>query len=501
MEHLRINARGVRADVGTAAKLHALCREAERRLVDFEGGELLSRPTLLVAALSFYGIEVPNAQARTLEDLDLDDEDEGAVELVTKRLQFAKASTKKLIRIAKSAMGDNRLRGMHVFYGAHTGRWSGALYQPQNLVRGTLAKHHIQDGIDLINELSIDDLIDILGGPGPTLKFASLCTRPMLMAEPGNELFVSDFAAIEAKLVVWFANAAKVKRIYEIGEDPYRHAAMGIYHLAYEAIGKSSHERFVGKQTILGSGYGMGWVKFVLQAWRNGVRVPPEEAQAAIKLYREDLAPEVPALWKEIDSVVIRVLDPTMRGIAVPCADGKLLFWATFSGERPINLHCRLPDGEVMSWLFPQVVIVPSAYEGRPDDVMITCATHKKDATSARSVITARAKKADIHPSPYLAKLQPVPEGWVRIPMWGGKFLENIVQKSARNLLALAMLRCADARLGWVLHVHDEGVAEGPPERFDEFHRIMDYEPEAYRGALMGPVKVESWHGPRYRKG
>lgn len=501
--HTRINMRGLLCDMLHAGQLNALCNSAEALLLEGDDGWLLSRPVSLKSWLSILGVEVDDCSQDTLENALLD-ASPTARGVIIKRLDFAKSANKKYKRMLLADGGDKRLRGLHVFYGAHTGRFSGALIQPQNIVRSCVKDIDYNLGLlDYLAGLPVADAIAFLGGPGDALAWASAMIRPMLMATHGKLLVGSDFKAIEARVLAWLVGATRMLRIYREGGDPYRDMAAFIFHVPYDDV--TSYQRWVGKQVILGCGYGMGWLKFMLRCALEGQEIPEQLCREAVKGYRENVA-EVPAGWNAIDEAVRWAMDPAHWDRGKYVFGEKLIVWATTKGQSVVSLGIRLPDGSHMRYKFPRFVTIPSRDPERGDEQIFTYLSSQKQSTDPgpASLILKRCedikKNYDmtIDPQPYLRDIgQTELAGFRRVGAWGGKFMENIVQKMARNLLTGAMVR-VDPVFPVVLHVHDELVPEvGSPADEQEVARLMSIVPEPYAGC---PIEVETWCGERYRK-
>jgi DNA polymerase len=447
--------------------------------------------------LSIYGVEVDDIGAKTIEPL-LDTElHPVARKLITDRLGVSKTSTKKLKRAIASDMGDHRLRGMHTYFGAHTGRFSGALLQVQNLVRDCVKD--IDGSFALLDMLPDEpsDAIAVLGGPDKALAFASSMIRPCLLAtKAGRVLVARDFNSIEARMLAWLAGAVRLLALYRAKEDPYRYMAERIFGIPYAKIAKDSFERFVGKQTVLGAGYGMGWPRFISHCSDAGQLVSDEQAQTAIKGYR-DGAPEIPALWREIEEAVDEVMEDTRGGVGRYCAGGKLIFFKTVSNGIVTSLRCRLPNGRIMVWIYPAYVQTPGRDgEGKRQ---LTYLSHAGDSASVYNVIVKQCAEHKLNPAYYLGMLKKhvAVDGWTRVTIWGGTFTENIIQALSRDVLVEAMLRVARAGHEVVLHVHDELVVEAAQEHAPHIHQLMEMKPEWCPDAML---EVEGWEGTRYRK-
>lgn len=207
----------------------------------------------------------------------LEHEDETVQTLAAARLgtksTLEETRTQRFISIAKRGKLPVPLR----YYAAHTGRWGG------------------------------DDKLNLQNLPSRgtnTLKNA-------IIAPDGYVIIDSDSSQIEARMLAWLAGQVDLVEAFKNGEDVYKIMASAIYNKPIEEITKQ--ERFVGKTTILGAGYGMGAEKFKIQLKNFGVDTPLEECQRIITVYRQTY-PKIPELWRQAG----RCLDAMIQGAVAP---------------------------------------------------------------------------------------------------------------------------------------------------------------------------------------
>lgn len=503
--HMRINERGVPVDRRSVDTLDRMCSRAQEFYRATDYGESLGSPVKLIGILSMLGVDVKDCREDTLEAAMADPNTPFAArELIADRLDFAKTAIKKLKRMQFADAGDHRLRGMHIFHGAHTGRYTGALVQFQNLIRDT-----VRDPVAAVRELhslpeDVDDAIACYGGPGPMLKQASRMIRPMICASMKKEFVVYDYNAIEALMTFWLMGAMHMLELFKQGHDPYRYMASLIFGGSPDDYGKDSLERFVGKQSVLGCGYGMGWRKFGMHCMTLAKKVVEEPlAKQAVNAFRTQV-PQVPAGWKTFDENVNALFRMhAEHGIEI---FGKtLLLWITWNDSIAQCLSCRLPSGRIMRWHFPAYVQTPSENVGREDEMVLTYLTHRKMQVKGQqiiqNVIKQRCEARGLSPDVYLSRVPAGLDGWTRVTIWGGKFTENIIQAISRDVLCWAQVRCEDEGYPVVLHVHDENVFEVPKKGIEEhYQRIGELMVENPPWAADAFIKVEGWHGPRYKK-
>jgi DNA polymerase len=272
--------------------------------------------------------------------------------------------TERFIGIAKRGTMPVPLR----YYAAHTGRWGGDdKLNLQNLPRGSVLKHCIE-------------------------------------APQGYMMIDSDSSQIEARTLAWLAEQNDLVKAFEDGEDVYKIMASAIYGKKVEEITKD--ERFVGKTTILGAGYGMGAKKFRAQLKNFGVEVEAKEAQRIIDTYR-DTYPKITQLWEDASTALEAILEKQQAPLG---RDGVL----SIEGEDGV----RLPNGLYIRY------------------------------PNMRRYIEEGAKKVEV--------VYDTKKGKQTIPnrMYGGKMIENVCQALARIIIGEQMLMVAK-KYKVVMTVHD----------------------------------------------
>jgi len=281
--------------------------------------------------------------------------------------------------------------------------------------------------------------------------------RHCIIASEGRDLNVGDFARIEACIVLAFAGQHdKVKLLEDPKSDVYIDMAQTIYGVPVDKK-KDPEKRTVGKQTVLGAGFGMGAPKFQKQ---YAPKESLEFCKGVIDAYRKEWAPEVPKLWRGLEEAACEtVWDRTPHeayGVRYAIED----IWLT----------ARLPSGRKLYYANPQ----------RDRKAM------PWDKDDVRATWTYEAQKSG---------------RWRRCDAYGGLLTENVVSASARDLLVTAMFKCEKEQLPVVLTVHDEIVAEPLTQHSsaDRLKQIMRDRP-AWAVERNVPVDADCWAGGRYRK-
>lgn len=491
----RINDRGVRLDMPLVKAMRTLVDKATEPLAQefrtLTGGLDFTQVGKVGDWVRARGVDLPNFQKETIadalgKDIDHDDEsnaDDGAPipqgygdlpaevrRALSIRQLVGSASIKKLGAMEACVCADSRAHGLLQYHAAGPGRWGGRIIQPQNFPRGTTRVHHglKPDGSPDLRPPNLGELIDVLltADPalvemlyGPPVETVLSALRNTLVPGPGRAFVAGDFSQIEARICLAIAGQWDKVDLLARKLDPYCDMATSIYG---RTITKADvEERQIGKNSVLGLGFGMGWWKFQL---KYAPLMSKEFCRGVVSTYRTEWAPEVPKLWKALDRAA---LDTVMAG--TPHSAAGVLYaledrWLT----------ARLPSGRKLWYFNPQARRrrMPWSTEEEPD---------------VRWGWTYQAKKAG---------------KWLTIDAFGGLLCENICQALARDLLVAAMFKCEAEDIPIVLTVHDEIVGEPEERRQDAatvLEQIMIDIPDWAR-YLRIPVAAECWLGDRYRK-
>jgi len=478
-----VNDRGVGLDLPLIHAAGKIVREGTRR-ADEELRELTAgavsgatKVADLTRWLQAAGAELDDVRKDTIRDFL--NQAEGIVQDDVRRVaelrqETGKSSTSKLGAMQAASCPDGRARGLLLYHGAGTGRWAGKLIQPQNFPRPAMKRPEVYIPRVLAGEF---DMIEI---EEPALLVISSLLRSMLIPAPGHRFLSGDYSQIEARVVAWIAGERKLVEAFARGEKVYEQMGAAYSGKLLDEITKDSEERQVGKNSVLGCGFGMGADRFAEQVWtQSGIRLDrgarDEEgrllkgevdvAQLIIDTYR-GLYTMIPAFWREINSAAIAAV--RFPGETYTCGKGATIKWSV----RGQFLWCVLPSGRPLAYALPRL-------EER------TVRPKNKDPFTVTSVT--------------FMGVNSVTRKWERSAGYGGLFTENVVQAMARDIMAAAMLRVEDAGYPVVLTVHDEIVCEVPDEHgsLEELLRLMTVLPPWAEGL---PVAAEGWAGERYRK-
>lgn len=451
-----INDRGFNVDLPLVEQVLQLYDQHERKLVHLlsritdhavTGGSQVAR---LLAWLEGQGVYAGDLTSETVTRLLQDDLTQEARQVLQIRGQLAKASVKKYLAVKERTCPDGRLRGSHLYFGAHTGRWSGQGFQPQNLPRGILRADQIEPAIQAVRAgLQVFTLQhqDVSGA-------LSSLIRPVICAKPKHRLIVVDFAGVEARVLAWLAGQTDLVAQFRAGEDTYRTLAAEIYGVSPAEVTKE--QRQVGKMARLGLGYSMGAEKFRQSCAKAGVQLEAEFCEQVVRTYRTASA-KIVAWWRAIEQAAI----DCVRYGEKQKASGVLWY------RHADWLMGRLASGRPIPYYMPQIT----------------------------SQDTRFGRKATLS---YLAESS-VTRQFRQERTYGGKLAENLVQGTCRDLLCDALVRLEQRGYRTVLHVHDEVVIEHPigSGSLAEVESIVSEVPTWARGC---PIGVEGFESERYRK-
>jgi DNA polymerase len=432
-----INDRGVMLDrtlVEQAIRCDEQFKRSHLEQARFVTGlENPNSPVQLKAWLAEKGVETESLSKASV--LRLLEESEGEVELaLSLRQELAKSSVKKYAAMESVIGSDERARGLIQFYGANrTGRYAGRLIQVQNLPQNHLPD--LSQVRTLIREGRFDS-VEVLYESVPLVL--SELIRTAFIPRPGCRFFVADFAAIEARVIAWIAGEHWRQEVFEGGGDIYCASASQMFHVPVEKNGINGHLRQKGKIAELALGYG-GSVGALKAMGALDMGVPEEELKPLVDVWRQS-NPAIVRLWWDVDkaaSTCVRQRTETeTHGIRFTYQSG--------------ILFVTLPSGRQLAYVKPRMGVnrfgnESVTYEG-----------------------VGEQKK------------------WLRLESYGPKFVENIVQATARDILAEAMIRLNRAGYRIVMHVHDEAVIEAPEQTsLEDICSIMGQTPVWANGLLL----------------
>lgn len=459
----QINDRGILIDLNMAQNAvniddqHSLV--LKNRLIELTGLQNPNSPAQLKKWLGdAMGKEINSLAKDVMPDLINEAESETVKKVLTLRGKSSKTSTKKYVAMLNCACDDDRARGLFQFYGANrTGRWAGRLIQLQNLKRNYLkdleaSRTAFASGdYDLIT-MMYENISDTL----------SQLIRTAFIAKPNHIFAVADFSAIEARVIAWLANEDWRLDVFNTHGKIYEASASMMFNLPIEQCMKEEKGglpgiRDKGKVAELALGY-QGSVGALKKMGGEAMGLSEPEMKNIVQKWRKANR-NIATFWKNVENYAKAAVKRKKKfvlskhkGLVFDC-DGKVL-------------TIELPSGRKLFYQSPQMT------ENRFGQESI------------------KYKGVD-----------QVTKKWWWVDSYGGKFVENIVQAVARDLLADSMLRLNKEGFNITMHVHDEAVCEvpilGAKESLERMCAIMG---EPIPWAVDLPLNADGYLTPFYKK-
>lgn len=445
-----INDRGVLVDlalVHQAISCESLHKEiVTKRAYELTGLENPNSVAQLKSWLTGRGMEIDSLSKKTVADL-IKEADGEVEELLKLRLLMAKTSVKKYEAMERSVCKDGRVHGLLQFYGANrTGRWAGRLVQVQNLPQNhivdlELARNLVKQGRFEDVELFYDSTPNVL----------SELIRTAFIPKEGCRFLVADFSAIEARVLAWLSGEQWRLDVFASHGKIYEASASAMFHVPIEEITKGSPLRQKGKISELALGYG-GSVGALTSMGALDMGLTEEELSPLVSTWR-NANPHITQFWWDVDAAAIKTMTEK-RETRV----GRITFF-----YRSGILFAMLPSGRKLAYVKPRMAVNKFGRNGL---------TYEGIGESGK---------------------------WGRIETYGPKLVENIVQGTARDLLAEAMLRLKKRGYQIVMHIHDEAVLEVPDgvSSVEEVCSIMAEQPE---WAVGLPLRADGYECAFYKK-
>lgn len=521
----RINERGVavdldlaRAAIAAAERAQASMAERTVELTDGDVQKTTQRDALLAHILEEHGVALPDMQASTLERRIEDPNLPPVVrELLAIRLQAGRNASSKYLRLLHGVSEDGRLRGLLQFCGAaRTGRWSGRLFQPQNLMRPDVAAaaewhghevktskylklrsspatsdddvhQYVDFGIEAMKAGCADLVFDNV------MSVAGSAVRGAIVAAPGKKLVVSDLANIEGRDAAWLAGEAWKLRAFEAydagtGPDLYKLAYSKSFNVTPDTVTKP--QRQIGKVMELMLQYEGGVGAYLTGALTYGIDLE-EMAEDAYILLPADLRTEAEGFLQWCRDQKRNTFGLTDKAFIV--CDSFKRGWR--GGHPAIAGYWRELADEVREAI-------------RHPGVTLTCRKLKVRRDGAWLRIGLPSGRALCYPSPQVDETGQISymgvnqytRQWCRLKTYGGKLFENVCQAVARDVMAHNMPAIEAAGYQIVLTVHDEVITEAPDS--------PDFNPD-HLGTLLAaappwaadmPLAAGGFEDYRYRK-
>jgi len=442
-----INDRGVRIDMELVEQAIDMDARSRQELTDaMKHMTALENPNSVQQMkqwLSDNGVETDSLGKKVVAEL-LKTAPPELAEVLTLRQQLAKSSVRKYQAMEKTVCSDSRARGMFMFYGANrTGRFSGRNIQLQNLPQNHLpdlaeARALVRSGDFDAVKLLYEDVPDTL----------SQLIRTAFIPRDGAQFLVADFSAIEARVIAWFAGETWRQEVFAKGGDIYCASASQMFKVPVEKHGVNGHLRQKGKIAELALGYG-GSVGALKAMGAIEMGLTEDELPPLVDAWRQS-NPNIVKFWWAVDHAVMEAVrykhTTTNYGLTFSCRSGMLFI--------------TLPSGRKLAYVKPKVGT--NKFGGE-------CITYEGIGSTKK---------------------------WERLDSYGPKFVENIVQATARDILCYAMRTLRHCSI--VMHIHDELVIEADPRMsLDVVCQQMARTPPWAKGLLL---RADGYATPFYKK-
>lgn len=450
----RINDRGVGTDLVLIEKAIECDSQYAQRLEE-EARELtgLHNPNSAAQLKKWLsqraGFEVTSLTKDNVPELIENAKDPNVIRILELRQLMSKTSTKKYETMQNARCEDGRVRGLLQFYGANrTGRWAGRLVQVQNLPQNHLPD--LDEARNCIREGRFDDVEFLYDSIPDTL---SQLIRTAFIPREGNRFIVSDFSAIEARVIAWFAGEQWRLDVFKTHGKIYEASASQMFHVPLESIKKGSDLRQRGKIAELALGYG-GSVGALISMDKNK-SIPEEELPELVQSWRA-ANQNITKLWWDVD----RAAKKAIKERTTVCMQHGLKFI-----YNPGVLFIQLPSGRKLSYIRPKI---------------------EPHETFSGDKITYEG-------------MEQTSKKWTRIDTYGPKLVENIIQATSRDCLAESMFRVEAAGYEIVMHIHDELVMDVPKDfgSLEEVGELMGQEIEWAPGL---PLRADGYECNYYMK-
>ena len=444
----RFNDMGVGIDVELASKAVEADREIKDALYTqmrhWTGVENPQSVTQLLGWLQDHGAQLPSLAKADVASA-LDEADGTVAEVLAARLEIAKSSVKKYEKMLDCVCPDGRAHGLLQFMGAgRTGRWAGRLVQVQNLPRQTFGD--LEEAAALV-KAGQADMLGVLWGSAPNVL--SELIRAAFVAAPGHRFLVADFSAIEARVIAWLAGEQWVLDLFKNGGDIYCETGSRMFG---QEVKKHSPLRQRAKVAVLACGY-QGGVGALKAMGGEKLGLTEDEMASIVDAWRK-ANPRIAQMWWDMNRAALEAIKNGTSQMV-----GRIKVYQKLGA-----LVIALPSGREL--IYPSPRVGENRFGGESITFMGLGLNRK----------------------------------WGRIETYGGKLVENIVQATARDVLAHSMATLEAAGYPTVMHVHDEVITEVPYGRgsVEELCALMSRGPKWSKGL---PLAAEGFESTYYKKG
>ena len=395
------------------------------------------------------GFEVDSLTKDTVSELLQKDINSKAKRVLELRQDMSKTSVKKYEAMDRAICKDERIRGLLQFYGASTGRWAGRLVQVQNLPRNKMSD--LDMARELLSsrnyeglELLFDSVPDVL----------SQLIRTAFVPSINSRFIVSDFSAIEARIIAWLAGEKWRMDVFNSHGKIYEASASQMFDVPIEEVTKESELRRKGKISELALGY-QGSVGALKAMGAIEMGLEEDELKPLVDTWRRSNS-NIVQLWWDVGAAAIKAVKERTTV--------KMQYGLKFSYKSGI-LFIQLPSGRSLAYVRPRIEI---------------------DERFNRDKLTFEG-------------VMPITRKWGRVDTYGGKLTENIIQAIARDCLAESMIRLDEAGYKIVAHIHDEVLLDVPKDK-GSLEEVEDIMRLAIDWAPGLPLGAEGFESSYYKK-
>ena len=399
------------------------------------------------------GETIPALDKKAVADLLGRDLPDGVRRVLEIRQLMGRTSIKKYEAMAQAVCSDGRVHGMFQFYGAmRTGRWAGRIVQLHNLPRSSMPLEELRAARAVVRRGDLEEL-ELLWDNVPDVL--SQLVRTAIVAEEGCRFLVDDYSAIEARVIAWLAGEKWRQNVFAHDGDIYCASASAMFGVPVEKHGVNGHLRQKGKIAELALGYG-GGIGALKAMGADKMGLTDDELADIVAKWRK-ASPAIGRFWWDVDAAARQAI--RYPGEMVEIRQGHLRFHVRFGA-----LFVELPSGRHLVYIHPRL---------------------GQNRFGGESILYAGMEQGT--------------RTWGTLETYGGKLVENIVQATARDCLAAAMLRLTKAGYKILMHVHDEVIMEMPKDRgsLEEVTRIMAMNESWEKGLIKNADGFEDIY---YRK-
>ncbi|WP_010271390.1 DNA polymerase [Paenibacillus senegalensis] len=450
----RIADRGIAVDMDLVQKAIQADQEYKERLTA-EAAELtgLDNPNSVAQLKAWFleheGVTIDSLSKDALPKIKEELQTDEGLEMLRLRKELSKTSVRKYEAMQRGHCQDHRLRGLLQFYGANrTGRWAGRLVQVHNLPKNKIAD--LKLARDLLREGDFELLEMLYGSVSGVL---SQLIRTAFIPSPDSRFIVSDFSAIEARVIAWLSGEQWRLDVFNTHGKIYEASASAMFGIPIDQIDKGSDLRQRGKVAELALGY-QGGPGALIQMGALDMGIPEDDLQGLVDAWR-NANPKIKQFWYKVGNAAVDAVDQK-RVI-------ELHHGLRFIPDDPF-LFIELPSKRRLAYYKPK--LKPNkwggtqlSYEGVDQDT----------------------------------------KRWGRLSTYGGKLVENIVQAVARDCLAVSLLRLDERGYDVVMHVHDEVVLDEPKD-WDCMQEITDIMGQPIAWAPGLPLAADAFETEFYMK-